>query len=118
MQDWEGGIEPSIPEEDTMAPSPAQPGTSRILAAISAHVRRLGTNPYRIARSSGMPLTTVQRLLTVPGNVPLRNVEMLMAVLGLDYDIVPHRLPSWLSGSGPHGGKWRAEKRRSPLRER
>jgi hypothetical protein len=94
-----------------MATSHAHPSTSRILAAIRAHVRRLGTNPYRIARSSGMPLTTVQRLLTISINVPLRNVEMLLAVLGLDFDIVSHRTPGWLSGAGPHGGRWRAAKR-------
>ncbi len=33
--------------------------------------RRQGANPYRFAQSSGMPLTIVQRLLTVSINVPL-----------------------------------------------
>jgi hypothetical protein len=70
---------------------PAHPATSRILAAIRDHVVRGGTNPYRIARASGMPLTTVQRLLSIPINLPLRNVEVLMAVLGLDFVIVPVR---------------------------
>ncbi len=77
-----------------MTQPPARPVTSRILAAIRAHAQRLGTNPYRIARESGMPVTTVQRLLSISINVPLRNVEVLMEVLGLDYDIVPHRNPS------------------------
>ena len=76
-----------------MAIPPARPAASRILAAIRAQVVRLGTNPYRIARASGLPLTTVQRLLAIPINVPLRNVEMLLEVLGLDFEIVPVRTP-------------------------
>ncbi len=60
------------------------PQISRILANIQEAARRQGANPYRISQSSGMPLTTVQRLLTVSINVPLRNVEMLLVALGLD----------------------------------
>jgi hypothetical protein len=64
------------------------PRTSQILAEIQAAARRQGTNPYRIATASGMPLTTVQRLLTVAINVPLRNVEMLLTALGMDVHVV------------------------------
>jgi hypothetical protein len=101
--------------KETKSMPHARPATSRILAAIRAHVHRLGTNPYRIARASGMPLTTVQRLLSVSINLPLRNVEVLMEVLGLDYDIVASREPMGLSWPGPRGHRRKA-KRRSPPR--
>jgi hypothetical protein len=101
--------------EETIAMPHARPATSRILAAIRAHAHRLGTNPYRIARSSGMSLTTVQRLLSIPINVPLRNVEVLMEVLGLDYDIVPFRDPIWLTIPGPRGfRRTKAKRQASP----
>ena len=67
------------------------PQSSLILSALRQAVRDQGTNPYRIAKSSGMPLTTVQRLLTVTINVPLRNVETLMKALGLDLLLVGRR---------------------------
>lgn len=64
------------------------PHTSRILAEIQESARRQGTNPYRIASASGMPLTTVQRLLSISINVPMRNVEMLLEALGLEVHVV------------------------------
>lgn len=69
--------------------TPSRPRSSRILVAIREAVTRQGTNPYQITKASGIPLTTVQRLLAIKINAPLRNVEMLMAVLGLDFTVVP-----------------------------
>ncbi len=37
--------------------------------------RKQKTNPYQIAKASGMSLTTVQRLLSIPANLPLLNIE-------------------------------------------
>jgi hypothetical protein len=64
------------------------PKTSHLLSVLRAAAQRQGLNPYRIAKSSGLPLTTVQRLLTIKLNVPLRNVEMLMQALGLNLQVV------------------------------
>jgi hypothetical protein len=67
------------------------PKSSRLLSILRDSARQQGLNPYRIAKSSGLPLTTVQRLLTIKLNVPLRNVEMLMTALGLNLHIVRSR---------------------------
>ena len=64
------------------------PKTSRLLSILRAAAAAQGLNPYRIAKSSGLPLTTVQRLLNIKLNVPLRNVEMLMEALGLNLQVV------------------------------
>lgn len=61
----------------------SKPTSSTILAGIQKAMREQKTNPYQIAKASGMPLTTVQRLLEKRINVPLRNVEMLARALGL-----------------------------------
>jgi hypothetical protein len=62
--------------------------SSRILSAIRESAAHQGLNPYQIAKSSAMPLTTVQRLLKVKVHVPLRNVESLLDVLGVEVKLV------------------------------
>jgi DNA-binding phage protein len=69
----------------------AMPVSSTILADLRKAVVQQGTNPYQIAKSSGMPLTTVQRLLQVDRHVPLRNVELLLETLGLQVSLVPKK---------------------------
>jgi DNA-binding phage protein len=59
------------------------PKPSYILAAIRTAVWQQGTNPYQIAKASGIPLTTVQRLLSRKTSLPLRNVEALLDALGV-----------------------------------
>src|SRR5271156_5685281 len=61
----------------------SKPTASIILAGIQKAMREQKTNPYQIAKASGMPLTTVQRLLEKKINVPLRNAEMLAKALGI-----------------------------------
>lgn len=68
-----------------------RPSSSLFLAALRDEVKRQGTNPYQVAKASGLPLTTVQRLLSITGNVPLRNVETLLGVLGLEVRIITTR---------------------------
>jgi hypothetical protein len=72
------------------------PKSSRLLSVLRDSARQQGLNPYRIAKSSGLPLTTVQRLLTIKLNVPLRNVEMLMQALGLNVQVSGPRTPAKL----------------------
>jgi hypothetical protein len=77
-----------------------KPTNSRILTALQEAAKKQKTNPYQIAKASGMPLTTVQRLLNKKINTPLRNVEMLLAALGTDYRIVADRRPIARPGTG------------------
>lgn len=86
------------------------PHTSRILADIQEAARLQGANPYRLSKSSGMPLTTVQRLLTVPINASMRNVEMLLVALGLDVRAVAKEVRS--PRSPPGHGRLRKRARR------
>lgn len=87
-----------------MKPIP-KPTSSVILAGIQKGAKELKTNPYQVAKASGLPLTTVQRLLTVKLNVPLRNVEMLAKALGLTIGIVPAGKSVVLPSTGRGHGK-------------
>lgn len=62
--------------------------SSRILAAIREEVARQRTNPYQIAKASGMSLTTVQRFLGRTTCLPIQNVESILDDLGLTYRLV------------------------------
>ncbi len=88
-----------------------KPTSSQILGAIQAAVRKPGTNPYQIAKARGMPLTTVQRLLTKATNTPLRNVEMQKDALGLNLRIIPAHAPVARHGTGRRHGRGRANRR-------
>jgi hypothetical protein len=82
--------------------------TSILLTAIRTAVKKQKTNPYQLAKASGIPLTTVQRLLTIKLNVPLRNVEMLAKALGLMIRLVPNGKSIVLPGTGRKHGKKKA----------
>jgi hypothetical protein len=84
-----------------------KPATSRILAALQKAARKQKTNPYQIKKASGMSLTTVQRLLTIPSNLPLLNVEALLDELGIDVRFVPDGKPLARPGTGRRHGKRR-----------
>lgn len=81
--------------------------SSRILAAIRAESARQRTNPYQIAKASGVPLTTVQRFLSRTTCVPIQRVESLLEALGVTYRLVPsgHSLVS--PGTGRQHGPYR-----------
>ena len=85
-----------------------KPTSSAILSEIQGAARKLKTNPYQVAKASGLPLTTVQRLLTIKLNVPLRNVEMLAKALGLMIRLVPNGKSIVLPGTGRKHGKKKA----------
>ncbi len=92
------------------------PKTSRLLAVLRDSARKQGLNPYRIAKSSGLPLTTVQRLLTIKLNVPLRNVEMLMEALGLNLVVSGPRAPAAGKAKTPAKAKKPAKRGRAKSR--
>jgi hypothetical protein len=81
--------------------------TSRILAALQDAVKKQKTNPYQIAKASGMSLTTVQRLLSIPANLPLLNVEALLDTLGVDVRLIPMGRPLARPGTQRRHGKRR-----------
>jgi hypothetical protein len=78
----------------------SKPTSSIILAGIQKAMREQKTNPYQIAKASGMPLTTVQRLLEKRINVPLRNVEMLAKALGVTILVAFESKPKAKPGTG------------------
>jgi len=91
----------------------SKPKSSHILSSIQDAVHSMGTNPYQIAKSSGMSLTTVQRLLGIKGNVPLRNAELLAEVLGIRFEIVPDgKAKVKLATGRGHGRKAKESKKR------
>jgi hypothetical protein len=92
------------------------PKSSRLLSVLRDSARQQGLNPYRIAKSSGLPLTTVQRLLTIKLNVPLRNVEMLMEALGLNLQISGPRAPAKAGRAAAKPAK--AAKKAKPAKRR
>jgi hypothetical protein len=94
------------------------PKTSRLLSVLRDSARKQGLNPYRIAKSSGLPLTTVQRLLTIKLNVPLRNVEMLMEALGLNLQISGPRTPAKAGRPAKAAAKSKPAKRRGRPKSR
>lgn len=84
------------------------PSASIILAALRDSAKRQGLTSYRIALSSGMPLTTVQRLLSIKENLPLRNIETLLKALGLDLNFTSNGSAARSSRKKrPHGHKRR-----------
>jgi hypothetical protein len=58
-----------------------------------------------------IPLPTVQRLLTIKLNVPLRNVEMLMEALGLNIQIIASGKSVVRPGTGRGHGQRRGSNR-------
>jgi hypothetical protein len=89
----------------------SRPKSSVILTSIQEAVKNQGTNPYQIAKSSGLPLTTVQRLLSIKLNVPLRNAEMLLTVLGLEIEVVSSGKSKVPAATGRKDGKKRRQSR-------
>jgi hypothetical protein len=87
-----------------------RPTSSRILTAIQAAAREQGTNPYQIAKASGMRLTTVQRLLAKKINTSLRNVEILLAAVGVDFRLVATHRPKAPPATGRGHGNGRGRR--------
>ena len=78
---------------------------SRILAAIHAEVARQRTNPYQIAKATGMPVTTVQRFMNRSACVPLRTVESLLDALGVTYRLISSGRTVVHPGTGRRHGR-------------
>jgi DNA-binding phage protein len=68
-------------------PSPAR--IPRILAAARAEMKAQGTNPYQIAQVTGLATNSVTHLLLSENVSPsLRNIELVLAALGLEVQVV------------------------------
>lgn len=62
-----------------------------LLALVQDLAKRQKTNPYQIAKATGLPLRSIQKLLSQSSNPTLRNVEMILGGFGLSIHIVEDR---------------------------
>ena len=69
-------------------PRPFRNSVSCIVAGIQDHVRRNGLTAYRIAKVSGMPQSTVHRLLHHEKVSVIARVEHLLAAIGMTVSVV------------------------------
>ncbi len=60
-----------------------------LLALVQELARREKTNPYQIAKATGLPLRSVQKLLSQATNPTLRNVETILGGFGLAIHVLP-----------------------------
>jgi DNA-binding phage protein len=61
-----------------------------LLQCVQRSVARRQTNAYQIAKATGLPLRSVQKLLAQKSNPTLRNVETIMSGLGLSFFVRIH----------------------------
>ncbi len=54
-----------------------------LLTCIQDEALRRRTNPYQIAKATGLPLRSVQKLLAQKSNPTLKNIEMILDGFGL-----------------------------------
>jgi DNA-binding phage protein len=54
-----------------------------LLRSVQDAVAQRHTNAYQIAKATGLPLRSVQKLLRQTNNPTLRNVEVILSGLGL-----------------------------------
>ena len=59
-----------------------------LLALVQDVARRQKTNPYQIAKATGLPLRSIQKLLTQSANPTLRNVEVILDGFGMSIHVV------------------------------
>jgi len=68
-----------------------QKSVSSIVTGIQDHVRRNGLTTYSIAKLSGMPPSTVHRLLHHQNVSVIARVEHLLAAIGMTVSVVDRR---------------------------
>ncbi len=54
-----------------------------LLSCIQDEAIRRRTNPYQIAKATGLPLRSVQKLLAQKANPTLKNIEVILDGFGL-----------------------------------
>jgi hypothetical protein len=54
-----------------------------LLSCIQDEAMRRRTNPYQIAKATGLPLRSVQKLLAQKSNPTLKNIEVILDGFGL-----------------------------------
>jgi DNA-binding phage protein len=66
-------------------PKLSQPSkASPVLQAIREEVSRQGSNPYRLAKLTGLRISTMQRFLAGDGSPTLSTIEAVVEALGLE----------------------------------
>ena len=66
----------------------------RLLVAARAAVKEQGTNPYRLAQATGLSTASIRNLLSDKVSPSLRNIELVLHVLGLEVEIVTKGPPT------------------------
>ena len=86
---------------------PAAPRIPRLLAAVRAAMKDQGTNPYQIAKATGLSVGSVQNLLSEKVSPSLHNIEVVLHALGLEVQVVKGGRPLAKPGMGrsPSVGK-------------
>jgi DNA-binding phage protein len=59
-----------------------------LLACIQDEAMRRRTTPYQIAKATGLPLRSVQKLLAQTTNPTLKNIEMILDGFGLSILVI------------------------------
>ena len=54
-----------------------------LLGLVQGETTRHRSNPYQIAKATGLPMRSIQKLLAQSSNPTLRNVEMILHGFGL-----------------------------------
>jgi len=65
-----------------------------LLACIQDEAVRRRTNPYQIAKATGLPLRSVQKLLAQRSNPTLKNIELILDGFGLSILVVEVAKPT------------------------
>jgi DNA-binding phage protein len=73
---------------------------SRILQRLHVLVKDLGTNPYQIAKATGVSLPSVQRMLARTTSPSFENLEAVLAGLGYEVKLVKSGKATVESGTG------------------
>ena len=68
-------------------------GTPRLLAAARAAMKEQGTNPYRLAKATGLSVSSVQNLLSERVSPSVRNIELVLHALGFEVRAVKTHAP-------------------------
>jgi DNA-binding phage protein len=64
-----------------------------LLACIQDEAARRRTNPYQIAKATGLPLRSVQKLLAQKSNPTLKNIEVILDGFGLSILVIEESKP-------------------------
>lgn len=60
----------------------------RTLATARAEMKAQGTNPYQLAKATGISVSSIQKLMSEKVSPSLRNIEMVLKALGFEVRVI------------------------------